>query len=251
MAGLVFLGTSAAVAFPGHENSHLLFESEQRTVLVDCVGNPVLRLAEAGREINQITDLIITHFHPDHVTGVPLLLMNMWLLGRKRRLDVYGLGSVLSSLQELMALFAWEDWAGMYPVAFHKLAEEELTPVLEDKDLRILSSPVDHLLPTIGLRLEFTDPGVIVAYSSDTAPCPQTIGLAAGADILIHEAAGSYRGHSSPAEAGRVAEEAGVKTLYLIHYSDHERSLAEQLAEAQKTFSGSVKLAEDLLEIRF
>lgn len=250
MTGLVILGTAAAVAFEGHDHTHLLIESDERTVLVDCVGSPVLKLAKVGRHVNQITDLIVTHFHPDHVTGIPLLLMNMWLLGRERRLDIFGLEHAVSRLQAMMDLFDWTEWGGMYPVDFQILAEEELTPVLEGKNLRILSSPVDHLLPTIGLRVEFLKEDFVIAYSSDTAPCPQTVRLADGADILIHEAAGGYQGHTAPADAGAVAEQAGVKKLYLVHYSVHQRSPAEQLAEAQKAFSGQVEMAEDLLEIK-
>jgi ribonuclease Z len=250
MAGLVFLGTAAAVAFEGHDNTHLLIESGERTVLVDCVGNPVLKLGKIGREVNQITDLIVTHFHPDHVTGIPLLLMNMWLLGRERRLAVYGLEHALSRLQAMLDLFDWSDWGGMYPIDFQILAEQELIPVLDGEDLRILSSPVDHLMPTIGLRITYPRQDQVIAYSSDSAPCPQIIRLADGADILIHEAAGDYRGHTSPADAGKAAEQAGVKKLYLIHYSVHQSSPAEQLSAARKTFSGPVELAEDLLEIQ-
>jgi ribonuclease Z len=150
----------------------------------------------------------------------------------------------------MLDLFDWSDWGGMYPIDFQILAEQELIPVLDGEDLRILSSPVDHLMPTIGLRITYPRQDQVIAYSSDSAPCPQIIRLADGADILIHEAAGDYRGHTSPADAGKAAEQAGVKKLYLIHYSVHQSSPAEQLSAARKTFSGPVELAEDLLEIQ-
>lgn len=251
MPGLIFLGTASAVAYPGHENSHLLFEGESQTILVDCVGNPVLRLGQVGREINEITDLIITHFHPDHVTGIPLLLMNMWLLGRTERLDIYGLGSALKRVEKMMGLFGWSAWDMEYAVEFHHLPEENLTLVLETPEFRIQSSPVNHLIPTIGLRIEFLEQNRLVAYSGDTEPCPQVVDLAAGADLLIHEAAGNYSGHTSPGQAGEIADQAGVKELFLIYYSFHEKDAAAHLAEAQKTFSGRVALAEDLTEINF
>jgi metal-dependent hydrolase (beta-lactamase superfamily II) len=40
----------------------------------------MVRLSKAGVDFNRLTDLILTHFHPDHVSGVPMLLMNMWLI---------------------------------------------------------------------------------------------------------------------------------------------------------------------------
>lgn len=251
MPGFIFLGTSSAVAYPGHENSHLLLEGENQTILVDCVGSPVLRLSQVEREINEITDLIITHFHPDHVTGIPLLLMNMWLLGRTERLDIYGLDSTLKRVEKMMDLFDWYEWEMKYLVEFNPLPEENLTLVLESSEFRIHSSPVNHLVPTIGLRIEFLEQNQLMAYSADTEPCPQVVDLATGADILIHEAAGDYSGHTSPGQAGEIAEQAGVKELFLIHYSFHEKDATTHLAEAQKTFSGRVSLAEDLTEVSF
>ena len=249
MSRIVFLGTASAVSFPDHENSHLLFEGQEETLLVDCVGNPLNRLEKVGIDINQITRIVITHFHPDHVSGLPLLLMNMWLLGREKRLDLYGLAHSLDRVKKMMALFDWSDWSGMYPVAFHPLPEEAMAPVMDNEDFRVHSTPVDHLVPTIGLRVEFRRENFRVAYSSDTGPCPQMIQLAEGVDVLIHEAGGDYRGHTTAAQAGEIAQKAGADLLYLIHYSLHEKTAAEHLAEAKKTFAGRVMMAEDFLTI--
>ena len=93
MAQVIILGSSNAVADADHENSHLLIVGHERTVLVDCPSNPILRFERAGVDFNAVTDLVITHFHPDHVSGVPLFLMDMWLLGRSRPLAIYPLNS--------------------------------------------------------------------------------------------------------------------------------------------------------------
>ena len=121
---------------------------------------------------------------------------------------------------------------------------------METPDFRIHSSPVEHMIPTLGLRVECRGEEYILAYSSDTNPIEDTARLAAGADILIHEAAGAADGHSTAAEAGEIAARAGVNTLYLIHYSLREETTEETLlAAAKKTFPGKVFLAEDLLAI--
>ncbi|MGZ8710174.1 MAG: MBL fold metallo-hydrolase, partial [Thermoanaerobaculia bacterium] len=43
-----------------------MIQQDSHQVLVDCASNPVLQLKRAGVELEQITDLILTHFHPDH-----------------------------------------------------------------------------------------------------------------------------------------------------------------------------------------
>jgi len=81
MAKLIFLGTASAVAYKGHENTFLVLKGEESSILVDCSSRPVVRLKEAGIDYNDLSDLIITHFHPDHVSGLAILIMDMWILG--------------------------------------------------------------------------------------------------------------------------------------------------------------------------
>ena len=250
MGKLVFLGTASAVAYDGHENSFLLFEGENSAVLIDCAARPLRRLQESGLQLGLLKDLIITHFHPDHVSGLPNLLMDMWLLGRESEFNIHGNSHAISRAQQMMELFEWETWTGMYPVNFHVVPGSELELVLESEDFRILTSPVEHMIPTLGLRIEYRQGEYIIAYSSDTNPIMETVRLASGADALIHEAAGAADGHSTAAEAGEIAARAGVQTLYLIHYSLREDTTPERLvAEAKKTFPGKVVLAEDLMAV--
>jgi ribonuclease Z len=98
------------------------------------------------------------------------------------------------------------------------------------------------------MRFDLLDIGKSVVYSSDTAPCANLVGLAAGADVLIQEAAGPSKIHTSPEEAGKMAAEADVRRLVLIHY-DAGRKAAEQIAEAKMHFNGDVELAHDLMGI--
>lgn len=251
MSKVIILGTSNAIPSAQHENTHLAIVGRAGTVLVDCVGNPIVRLERAGIELDHITDIILTHFHPDHVSGMPLLLLDMWLAGRKKGLKLHGLEHTLDRLQGLMGSFGWEKWPDFFPVEFRRLAEAELTPVLDAGDFRILSSPVHHLVPTIGLRIEFDHSRHAVAYSCDTEPCEQVVRLAAGADVLIHEAAGEARGHSSPGQAGTIAGRAEVGGLLLIHYPTGRYAHGDPVAEARLAFQGKVGLAEDFMELEF
>jgi ribonuclease Z len=110
---------------------------------------------------------------------------------------------------------------------------------------------VRHLIPTIGLRFEFLQSGKTFAYSCDTEPCPQVVTLASGADVLIHEAAGASNGHSSASQAGGIAREAEVGTLYLIHYRTGSYDPRPLVEEAGQIFQGKVALAEDFMTIEF
>jgi ribonuclease Z len=251
MPKLIILGSANAIPAENQENTHLALVGRERVLLIDCVSNPLIRLRQAGVEPAMLTDLILTHFHPDHVSGVPLLLMNMWLLGRQQPLSVYGLDYTLERVEKLMDAYEWSTWPNFFPVEFKRLPERELTPVLESEEWRVYASPVCHLIPTIGLRFEFPQSEKVMAYSCDTEPCPQVVKLAQGADVLIHEAAGGSPGHSAPAQAGAIAREAGAKALYLIHYPSGDNVVQDWPAQAGETFGGPVKLAQDFMELEF
>jgi ribonuclease Z len=247
MARLVILGTAHAIPDADHDNTHLAVVGVDGITLVDCGGSPTLRLRQAGLDMASVTDLIATHFHPDHVSGIPLLLMGMWLSGRKTPLRVYGLHHCLERLEDMMGFYQWHNWPDFFPVAFHRLPEQEGVVVLERGDLRVLSSPVRHMVPTIGLRFEGLPAGRSVCYSSDTQPCPALTRLAAGVDVLLHESSGDGLGHSSAVQAGETARQAEVGRLLLIHYPpDRRQGLVEQASAA---FPGEVQLAQDLMEL--
>jgi ribonuclease Z len=251
MSRLIFLGTSNSVPDSSHENAHIAVAGEDRILLIDCGGNPMVRIPQAGLGLDAISDVILTHFHPDHVSGLPLLLMDLWLLGRKRPLQIYGLDDTLTRAEKMMDLFRWANWPGFFPVKFLRLPEEELSPVYETPEWRVFSSPVCHLIPTIGLRVEFIRSGKTLAYSSDTEPCPEVVRLAKGVDVLIHEATGAERGHSSASQAGEIARQAGAKSLYLVHYPTGGFMDGEILNKAERTYGGSVSLAQDLMVLQF
>jgi ribonuclease Z len=246
---VIILGSSNAVPSKDHENTHMVIVGEERTILVDCVSNPVVRLEQAGVDFNHLTDIVITHFHPDHVSGVPLLLMDMWLMGRKKPINIYGLHYTMDRLEDLMGFYGWAEWPDFFPVGFYRLPEAELAHVLDSDEFKINSSPVHHMIPTIGLRVESKKTDKVLAYSCDTEPCEQTVRLAGGADILIHEAGGASYGHSSAEQAGEVATKAEVGCLYLIHYPTGRFANGDISAEARKTFRGDVIVAKDFMTI--
>ncbi len=248
MPRLVFLGTSNAIPDVNHENTFMALAAKEHLVLVDCPINPLRRLKQAGMDLRDVTDLALTHFHPDHVSGVPSMLMVSWLLGRTRPMDIYGLSSTLERVQKMMDLYDWKAWENFFPITFHETPEPGISQICEDPEVRIFAGRVRHMIPAMGLRFESASK--VVAYSCDTSPCEEVVELARQADILVHEASGAAFGHSSAAQAGEIASRANAWALYLIHYPTGEDFDPPGLIEqARQTFKGPVSLAEDFMEI--
>jgi ribonuclease Z len=249
MPKVIILGSSNAIPTKDSENTHMVIVGNGRTLLIDSVSNPILRLEQAGVDFNDLTDIIITHFHPDHASGIPLLLMDMWLMGRQRALNIYGLHYTLDRVETMMGLYNWSEWPNFFPVVFYRIPSSEMSPVLDCSDFTIHASPVHHMIPNIGLRIQFKKSHKTMSYSCDTEPCDEVVRLSEGADILIHESAGESVGHSSAKQAGEIARRAEVGRLYLIHYPTGKYAKGDLVAEARTTFPGEVELAKDFMAL--
>jgi ribonuclease Z len=170
------------------------------------------------------------------------------LNGRTKALYVYGLTHTIDRMEKMMALYDWNEWPGFYPVHFVRVPEEERQKVLSGKDVCVTGSPVKHLLPTLGLRFDFLTNGKSAAISSDTEPTEAMVRLSKDVDVLIHEATGASRGHSSAEQAGSVAQQAQARALWLIHYTPGEDT-DHLIEQAGKMFAGPVYIARELDKI--
>ena len=246
MERLTILGSAFAVANQYQENAYLLLQTDSHNLLIDCGNNPVGKLQQVGVAINDITDLILTHAHVDHMGALPLLLMDMWIEKRQKPLNIFGLAFTLDKAKALLAIFNWESWTGMFPVNFHVVSDSHAENIIVASDVKVMVSPVNHQVPNIGIRMNALHSQKIFVYSCDTEPCKNLEELSLGADLLIQEAAGPSAGHTSPEQAGIMARNAGVKQLVLIHYNSG-RPESELISEVKKNFNGNVVLAKDLL----
>lgn len=250
MTKLVILGTAWVIPDQKHENTHMIVQGDDGCVLIDSGANPIISLERAGVDPDCLRALVVTHFHPDHISGVPMLLLNLWLIGRQQPLSVHGLRTTLDKVEALMALYEWTEWPQFYPVTFEKVSPSGESLMLETEDVRILAASTHHLVPSIALKVISRATGRSVAYSSDTSPCDALVRLARGADLLLHEASGATAGHSSAAMAGAIARLAGVGRLALIHY-DVKANPDDLIDEAHSTFDGPVTVTQDLEEFEF
>ena len=251
MLKLTILGSAGAVADACHENTYMVLQSGQSSLLIDCGGSPMARLDRVNVDLETLDGLLVTHHHPDHIYGVPVLLLGLWLAGRERPLAIYGSHRVLQVIPSMMQLMEWQVWPDMYPITYREIPWEEKALVIDHHEYAVYTSPVQHLMPTVGLRIESKKTGQALTYSSDTCPCDAVVRLAQGSDILIHESGGPFPGHSTPVQAGEIARRAGVNRLVLIHYPVSVEDLDAWRSVAATAFDGPVELAEDFKIFEF
>ena len=150
-------------------------------------------------------------------------------------------------------------------------------PVTPDDNVKVAAIVVEHppVKPSLGYRFDFKDRSI--AFSGDTAPSDAVVKLAKGADVLVHEvmyvpamekyikeeiAQGrpvtyeAYMAHMKAAhtpleEVGRIAKEAGVKTLVLSHFTPAIDSISISdntwRAGAAIYFKGKIIVGKDLM----
>ncbi|HEX3973464.1 MAG TPA: MBL fold metallo-hydrolase [Stellaceae bacterium] len=279
---LVLLGTGAGPAPDSarHMASHVMVHNGDAYIL-DCGLGVTRQFARIGLPWRSIKGIFITHHHPDHNGEYGPLLLYGWVRGMQpQALRAYGPTSMTQMTQDYLT--AMKTTIGFWAKDFHmppleKIETHDLDqagPVMQDGNVKVASTLVQHppVTPAFGYRFDFPDRSI--AFSGDTVPLESVVELAKGADILVHEAidmaamqinmsaqiARTGQGnidimmnhmkadHSPTEEVGRIATEAGVKTLVLSHLQPGV-SDARWRADASKHFKGKIIVGRDLMVI--
>jgi ribonuclease BN (tRNA processing enzyme) len=247
--------------------------------VVDCGDGVARQLAAAGIALPSLRHIFITHHHSDHIADYGTLIQLAWAVGLDTRLDTWGpppLEQVTKSFLEMSAYdirirIADESYPPLAPL----LHTHELTgpgTLLNDGTVKVSATLVPHPIvePALAYRFDTADRSIVI--SGDTAFSENLIQLARGADVLVHEAmylpgidrlaarVPNHPGlkqhllasHTSAEDAGRVAQQAGVKQLVLSHLvpADDPAITDEMwIAAARAHFRGPVVVGKDLLEI--
>lgn len=221
MAHIVLLGTGAALSDARREHTYLVAKGRQTAMVIDCEGSPVQRLSQAGIALDCIDHLLLTHHHPDHIYGVSVFLLDLWLAGRKKVLHVYGLAETLRATRAMMRAFEWERWFkfGFFPIEFHRIPPTPCRALFVTPEFLVATAPTKHLIPTVAVRVESNESRKSITYSSDTQVCETIVNLARGSEILFHEATtlnASKEGHASARQAGAQAKRARASWCWYI-----------------------------------
>ncbi len=250
MVKLFILGSSCLVSTEKSRPTQLLCLGRKHGLLVDCGVSPRGRMEALGIGRDAVDDIFITHFHPDHVAGLPVFLMELALRNRRKPIRIYAGRLTLSRIRRMMEMYRWRKLPAQFPISYRPVNYRPQTRVLSNPEFRVEATPVRHVVPALGVRVDTVKNGKSFVYSSDTEPSANLTALARGAGVLIHEATGKGPGHSSAAQAAAVAREAQAAKLLLIHtdpYADR-RALLKQ---ARAVFPGEVEIAADRMEVEW
>jgi ribonuclease BN (tRNA processing enzyme) len=279
---LVLLGTGSG-PIPGLARrmaSNLMVHNEAAYVL-DCGLGVTDQYARTGIPFSALRSIFITHHHPDHNIEYGPLLVIGWTSGMRQTVRAYGPPPLMQMTADYFrsAKQTIDFWAGDFRIApLQTIEVQEISnsaPVMQDNNVKVISALVQHPPVTPALAYRFNFPDRSIAFSGDTVALEVVAQMAKGADVLVHEAmdfpaievfvrqqiaagaAGSVEAamahmraaHTSAEDAGRIAQEAGVKTLVLSHIGPPTVSDGAWQAAAAKYFKGEIIVGHDLTVI--
>lgn len=272
---ITLLGTGSPIPDPNRAGPATLISADDEHVLVDAGRGVLMRLAATGVGPLQLSAVLLTHLHSDHITDLNDVITTRWVMSFEPApapLRIVGPIGTKAVVDHMLASLE-PDVA--YRIAHHDdLTAPPAVEVIEVADgvvelgtaMTITAGPTDHkpVEPTVGFRFDHGagDDRVGVVVAGDTVPCAGLDALCAGANALVHTVIrkdiianvpiprmqDTLDYHSSPEEAAQTAARADLAVLVLTHYvpafpsggGDDWRDLAAA------HFSGLVELGDDL-----
>ena len=281
---LVLLGTAAGPV-PGRSRqmtSHVMLSKGSAYVL-DCGMGVTDQYARTGIPFNALKSIFITHHHPDHNIEYGPLLIVGWVQGLPLDVSAFGPPPLKQMTDDFMRAYKqtvdfWAEDFHMKPLTAVNVQEiSGAGPVMQDDNVKVSSIVVEHppVKPALAYRFDFKDRSI--AFSGDTAPLAAVAQMAKGADVLVHETmyvpalenylrAAIARGqpvkfdafmahmkadHTPAEDVGRIAQEAGVKTLVLSHLTPAIDSITDDTwrEPVAKYFKGEIVVGKDLMVV--
>jgi len=278
---VILLGTKGgpSVGTSGRSNPSTLILINDVPYVVDCGYGVSRQLLNAGVRLDRLRYIFITHHHSDHNLEYGILFYNACIAGRTIKVDAYGPRGLRKLTQDFFNYQKFDietrlaDEGGSDPrklISVHEFTQPGL--VIQNDDVKVTCCRVRHppITESYAYRFDAGDRSVVI--SGDTAYAPELAEFAKGADVLVHEVmylpgieklirqypdATRLRqhllaAHTASEDVGRIAAQAGVKTLVLSHLvpGDDATITDEQWSEgARKYFKGRIIVGKDLMEI--
>jgi ribonuclease BN (tRNA processing enzyme) len=278
---VILLGTRGGprVGASGRSNPSTLVLINDVPYVIDCGYGTSRNLLAAGVPVNRLRYIFITHHHSDHNLEYGTLFYNAWVTGLSARVDAYGPTGLKKMTRDFFSYMKldfdirMEDEGRPDPrklILAHDVSKPGV--VLQNGDVRVSAALVRHPLVRQAYAYRFDAKDRSVVISGDTTYAPELAVFAKGADVLVHEVmylpgvevlvkrlpnATRLRehiiaSHTVPEDVGKIAAQAGVKTLVLSHFvPGDDPSITDELwAEGvRKYFSGRIIVGKDLMEI--
>lgn len=137
---ITFLGTSDSVPSAARNHPAILLAYQGENILIDCGEGTQRQFRKAKLNPCKINRILITHWHADHVLGIPGLIKTLALSGYKKTLHIYGPKGTKSFMRIFLKLFAFRQ---EYPI---KIQEVE-GKFFETKDFYLEAEKMTHRIP--------------------------------------------------------------------------------------------------------
>lgn len=259
-------------------SAYVLWRHGYPAIVIDMGGDTATALSRAGVEPGQINLMLLSHLHPDHVSGIPDFFWGELTAQRKTPLKVVGPRAgerFLETSTFLRRLFgpdgAYPDLQALFDGSAFPLEIEDLPTdgMAHDVDgLRVEAHYVPHgRAPTLAFRLE-CDGSTIVLGGDQTAKDSTFPKFATKADLLVMHAIVNDNARGNPLEQvvalpddiGLMATAAGARKLLLSHFMSgpatapdaNQWSLAalnDVKSKIQQRYRGPIVWAKDLDKI--
>jgi len=228
--------------------------NSKNDLLVDCGGISYHKFLKTAIDTNNLRYLVVTHFHPDHCSGVPLLINSLWLSKRAKPLSILGLPYVIQGIKSLLQVMGYTSWEGLFPIIFQEILPDFGKVAINTEEFRLSTCPTEHAIPSIAVKYESHRTKKIVVYTSDTRPCANIIRFVAGADIFIRECnylndldeRAYQEGHSTARQVGEEARKCNFGDLFLVHHGCDSKEELEEMRERVGTGSYKIHIPDDL-----
>ncbi len=163
------LGTGGTLPLADRALSSLYVRQSGRAMLIDCGEGTQVGIRKLGWGFRCIEDVLLTHYHGDHCTGLAGLLLSLEKAGKTEPLHLWGPKGLKRVVEGLCVIVP----PLSYPVLLHELPPEGKE--LETIGLQVLAFPVDHGgIPCFGYRMTLPRKNVFSAEKAKALGIPVT-----------------------------------------------------------------------------
>jgi ribonuclease Z len=143
---ILFLGTSCMIPTKERNTSALLLSYNEENILVDCGEGTQRQLRIAGIKPTKITKILISHWHGDHVLGLPGLLQTLGASEYVGKLMIYGPAGSKNYVEKMMNAFVFSNKVNFEVVDVTKRI------FFENEEFMLEAFQLDHSIDCIGFN---------------------------------------------------------------------------------------------------